>query len=223
MNTVLSATRELSTIRNVMITIAGIICLLFLLLIIEKHLKKNKTVAVYMLLFAYIICYLSVTLLFRVPNNQLSFSLVPGKALAIALGIIKSSKLQSNAATDIVLNVLLYVPLGVLLPTCMKSVRKSTVKRVLLSAFVISFITEMIQLICRTGVFETDDIMHNCIGAILGGGIYTKLFLPIQKETGYTHEKENYRKMIKSISVATNENGEKDYASKSADRRNSPV
>lgn len=187
----MSAMKELSTFVNVLITIGGIICLILLLLAIEKHLKRNKVAAEYMLLFVYIICYLSVTLLFRTPNSRPYFSLVPGRALAIALGVIKSSKLQSTAATDIILNVLLYVPLGVLLPICLKSVRKKVIKRVLLTAFLISFITEMIQLVCKIGVFETDDIIHNCIGAMLGAGIYMRLFLPIHKEAEHMRNKEN--------------------------------
>lgn len=66
-------------------------------------------------------------------------------------------------------NILMMVPFGLLLPAVLEYRRSH--RMIILSAFVYSLSIELIQLIFRVGAFETDDILNNCIGALVGYGI----------------------------------------------------
>ena len=66
---------------------------------------------------------------------------------------------------EIVLNYILFAPLGVLLYLCFGE--KFGV-RVVIAGFLLSVSIELIQLIFKIGVFEFDDIIGNTIGCLVG-------------------------------------------------------
>ena len=74
---------------------------------------------------------------------------------------------------QIILNVLLFFPLGVLL-CCCKWIRKTT--HPLLTIWLIglgfSACIEVSQLLFHLGLFEWDDMIHNSIGCLIGGVIH---------------------------------------------------
>lgn len=72
----------------------------------------------------------------------------------------------------IILNILLFIPMGYLLPLVFRKVRKHTVIDVVLLCFLISLATETLQLIFRVGWFDVDDIINNTIGALTGALIW---------------------------------------------------
>lgn len=65
---------------------------------------------------------------------------------------------------QILLNILLFMPLGVLL--ALK--RTWRAKTIVLTGFGLSLCIELCQLVFRLGVFEWDDILHNGSGCVLG-------------------------------------------------------
>lgn len=65
---------------------------------------------------------------------------------------------------QILLNILLFVPLGGLLAIN----RGRSAKVMVLSGFGLSFCIELCQLVFRLGLFEWDDILHNGTGCALG-------------------------------------------------------
>lgn len=65
-----------------------------------------------------------------------------------------------------ILNVLLYVPFGFMLRANFK---KKRLCQIVLIGCLLSFSIETIQLIFCIGVFETDDIINNTLGTLLGG------------------------------------------------------
>lgn len=69
-----------------------------------------------------------------------------------------------DALYEILYNIVLYMPIGVLLSW----LNKLKLSYILLTGFVISFIIECLQFILHRGFFETDDIIHNTIGTLLG-------------------------------------------------------
>ena len=75
---------------------------------------------------------------------------------------------------EILLNILLYVPLGYLLPFVWPKLEKK--RMVVLIGFLCSCATELTQLIFRLGWCELDDIVGNTLGCLLGCLIY-KMFL----------------------------------------------
>ncbi|MFD2613452.1 VanZ family protein [Paenibacillus gansuensis] len=66
----------------------------------------------------------------------------------------------------IIFNMLLFVPLGFLLPLLGKSIRRFM--PVLLLSLAVTVGIEVFQLLTRRGIFELDDILHNTIGSIVG-------------------------------------------------------
>ena len=72
---------------------------------------------------------------------------------------------------ETVLNILLFFPIGVFLQ---RGVRGIDWKQVLLFSAALSLGNELLQLILSRGVFETDDVLFNSAGALLG-------FLAVQK------------------------------------------
>lgn len=70
-----------------------------------------------------------------------------------------------NDCLEVLLNILMYIPVGLLLPLCL---RRATLKRALLLSVVSSFMIELAQLLSRRGTFESDDIIHNAVGCAIG-------------------------------------------------------
>lgn len=77
---------------------------------------------------------------------------------------------------QIILNVLLFLPLGALL-CCCKWIRTSSHPLLIiwLIGLVLSACIEISQLLFQLGLFEWDDMIHNCIGAILGGLVVQRI------------------------------------------------
>lgn len=74
-----------------------------------------------------------------------------------------------------VLNILLFVPFGYLLPKLVFKVdekRKSLFIKVTLAGFLCSLIIETAQLVFRCGIFELDDLIKNTMGAAIGCGVF---------------------------------------------------
>ena len=72
----------------------------------------------------------------------------------------------------VTLNILLYVPMGYLLPIVWLKLR---VMHVILIGFLSSLLTETIQLVFRLGLFELDDLVNNTLGTIIGVALYLLL------------------------------------------------
>lgn len=70
------------------------------------------------------------------------------------------------------LNVLLFLPLGCLLPTSIRWFDRWW--KVLLTGFCFSLLIETIQLITRLGWFDASDLLHNTVGALIGYWVYYK-------------------------------------------------
>ena len=78
---------------------------------------------------------------------------------------------------QIVLNYLLFVPLGCLLPFAwperyVGDGAARGVARVALVAAACSLCVELAQLVLRVGLFELDDVLNNALGAVMGYVLY---------------------------------------------------
>lgn len=71
---------------------------------------------------------------------------------------------------NIILNYLMFVPLGVLLPMGTNKLR--SVWKVYVAGFGFTLIIELMQLVLHVGIFEMDDILGNTIGTMFGYGIW---------------------------------------------------
>lgn len=77
---------------------------------------------------------------------------------------------SAAAWRNIILNICMFVPFGVLLPSCIKSCQSWW--KTYLAGFVFTVGIESVQLVARRGLFELDDIMGNTVGAMIGYGIF---------------------------------------------------
>ena len=62
------------------------------------------------------------------------------------------------------------IPFGLLLPAVTGG--RCGIGKTLCGAFLYSLTIEIVQLVFRFGSFETDDLLNNCIGALIGYGLY---------------------------------------------------
>ena len=77
------------------------------------------------------------------------------------------------------LNCLLLVPLGFLLPIIFN--RKIKLSRAFLMGFFVSAVIELSQLIFKRGLFEWDDMIHNALGCMLGCRIMNWIIIKLRK------------------------------------------
>lgn len=66
----------------------------------------------------------------------------------------------------IIFNMLMFLPLGLLIPLLGKRTRRFM--PVLVASLAVTTSIELIQMISRRGIFELDDILHNTVGSIAG-------------------------------------------------------
>jgi len=83
---------------------------------------------------------------------------------------------------NVLLNIAMFVPLGILLPWIHKLFRKWYV--MLGSGFACSLAIEIFQAITGRGLFDVDDLFANTLGAIFGYGLY-KAVEEIRSRYGY--------------------------------------
>lgn len=74
---------------------------------------------------------------------------------------------------NLILNILMFVPFGFLLPCMFRKCQKPWKTFAAGAGF--SLLIETAQLVFRFGIFETDDILNNFVGAVIGYGIYRLL------------------------------------------------
>lgn len=100
-------------------------------------------------------------------------NLVPGRTLWYYLS------LKENAETgvqNIGGNFLAFVPFGLLFPLAFP--QYATFRRLLVTAFCLSLLFELIQLFTALGNFDVDDLLLNTLGALCGYGILKKKKMP---------------------------------------------
>ncbi|RJE88323.1 VanZ family protein [Paenibacillus sp. 1011MAR3C5] len=77
-------------------------------------------------------------------------------------------------------NVAIFMPLGILLGLTFKDERMAGVK-IWACSFVLSLGLESAQLLFRIGQFDVDDILLNTLGGLLGFAIYLAAILPFRR------------------------------------------
>ena len=76
------------------------------------------------------------------------------------------------------MNIVVFVPLGVLLAIPYKDIKLSSV---FVLSVLSSILIEVLQFVLKRGFAEIDDVLHNTLGALLGFGLY-RLFLWIWRK-----------------------------------------
>ena len=139
----------------------GLAILLFFLFRKEK---MGKRLAI-SLLCPYLFLVLGSTVLKRRTYVRYMHYLMPFHSWRIILrnGFRKSS----YQLAQVLLNILLLSPIGLLMPVFVKKKRQ-----VILFGFCFSLLIEVLQLVMRRGFFETDDLIHNTLGVAIACGCF---------------------------------------------------
>lgn len=91
-------------------------------------------------------------------------------------GGVDSIHVESTESLEgIILNILLFIPFGYMLPCIFKKFQKA-LWGVILIGFVCSLLTETVQLVTHLGWFDLDDLLNNTIGCLLGVMFFKILF-----------------------------------------------
>ena len=163
-------------------TIGLIILAVVIVLIVGIFLHKMKGVAYKrvisaMLIVAYLVIMLSLTILRRTPGSRYGFDL----DINLGFGLKGHTPTVWGSAFSI-LNILLFVPYGILVGNTLRlKERNHMMVRTALTGFVTSALIEITQFITSTGNFELTDLLTNTFGAFIGSVIII-IFLKLRRE-----------------------------------------
>lgn len=110
----------------------------------------------------------------RIGQDGGGINLIPFATAADFLRLLAEGQNMHHAVINLAGNVVMFVPLGVLLPLCSASLRRFGRCMAVCAACIVC--VELMQLITRLGVCDIDDLILNLIGAAAGYGIYRALF-----------------------------------------------
>ena len=110
--------------------------------------------------WGYLFFVLCVTLLFRECSENMQYQFFP---------FWSYDELYNKIIAQLILNVIMFVPIGFLLGALMNGIRWI---RVIEMGFLLSVMIEILQLLTRRGVCNIDDVIHNTIGCAIGYGIF---------------------------------------------------
>lgn len=148
--------------------IGGLTALVFVVIIIFIHFKKNNLVFIrntaWCLLAAYVFLALCATVIFREEASEMRHSF----RLFRCYSMFYYKMMAEN-----ILNILFFVPIGFLMGVAKKS--KKMLQILCIGCF-ISVSIEALQLVTKRGVCNIDDVFHNSLGCVLGFGLYQLIY-----------------------------------------------
>lgn len=112
---------------------------------------------------------------------------IPGKYENINLHIFSSyikvwNRFSLLELRNLILNILMFVPFGFMLPLLFKKCQKFYITYFL--GLCITIFIEGLQLISKRGIFEVDDIINNALGCMIGYGIVMIFLLFSKRNNG---------------------------------------
>lgn len=160
------------------ISVVAIICAMVLVVawgqktLSAKHFNWMLIVTIMMYAVGNLYC----TLFSRVPGSGLTVELRPFMSIVRLFanpiedagevtGFFAWFMQGAFPAAGIILNILLYLPLGYLLAMLFPTLHNW---QILFVGCLCSALTELVQLGLEMGYCETDDVLYNCLGTVLG-------------------------------------------------------
>ena len=166
-------------VRSISIFVLTVgISLPFLSLLLRDRPRERKIIG-FLMLLVYVYGNLSETLIGRTVSEEIKahFDLFWSYREAFSWTAEGLEVSKPTMLVQIILNVLLYIPLGYLLSFIWgerfyDAGRWRGLWRTVQVGFLCSLLTELTQLVFRLGLFEFDDMLHNTLGAALGYILY---------------------------------------------------
>ena len=175
----LSTASRLSEILALLVLGYLLTCLALFLQRKKAPLPRLARLGLFLLAALYAAGYLYLTFFYRPPAPRPRLMLRPFWSYREAFSLEGGFQIRRlGVARSILLNILLYVPLGYLLPALFRLTvptesRLSPLRRhpflfALLFAMTLSLLTEILQYFTCRGLCELDDLFDNLLGAALG-------------------------------------------------------
>ena len=119
------------------------------------------------LLAVYLLIYVQLTFAYRRTTMQAQINLTPFWSYGEAFQLIPPKIRRLGLARQILLNILLTMPLGLLLPLLFYKA-KHPYLLTMGTVLILTLSTEVLQYLTRRGLCELDDLVNNLLGGILG-------------------------------------------------------
>ena len=155
-------------IEAIMAAIVGMACIILGRVLAGKSLRKIKV-------SAYLFGFVMLAYLFLV---GIATGILDISDFTLELFRLRSANLIPFAGFTVeqgLMNAVLFVPLGFLIPLVFHGLKKRGWGKVLLASFGISLMIEVLQLFHETRAFDINDLMFNTLGGLAGYGIYVLL------------------------------------------------
>lgn len=156
------------------------------------HKSKPTIIRLLWVIFViYLIGNLYCTTFSRVPNSGRMLDLRPFKTYfelfkepleggGEVTGLFAWFMKDTSPLVGLILNILLYYPLGYLLPILFPKLKP---KHVILIGCLCSIATEATQYLLKMGWCETDDVIHNTLGTAIGVWVWYLQFKRLNKDS----------------------------------------
>lgn len=137
----------------------------------KRHVEDRKAtrIILFFILLVYAAIYAYLTFFYREPMEEAHVRLEPFWSVREAFDGLSIRRL--GVARSILLNIAITIPLGYLLPGLYQR-SPHCYQLTILTVLLLSLVTEVVQLITRTGLAETDDVINNVLGALIGAALY---------------------------------------------------
>lgn len=170
---------------SILVTVVGEITILFLVRRLKQICNEKKFFRIAIsLLIAYLLGVFMITLGHRTTDyagetNLVLFSTFQRmfaptvhrlQEWGFPRGLRELRWIGYKSWESVILNLLMLLPLGYLLPLCYRGMKRWW--SVILTGFVLSLLIETLQLLTHKGWFDVDDIFLNTLGALIGYGLY---------------------------------------------------
>ena len=136
------------------------------ILLVSKWRESIKDI-VLLLLIEYLFLFYSFTVFLREDRGVIRCEIIPFWSYS-----------RPDLLVENLMNVVVFIPIGLLLSFCMKAQKWW---RILLMGCGISLSIEILQLLLRRGCSEFDDVMHNTLGCLLGYCLYSIIKIGYEK------------------------------------------
>ncbi len=136
-----------------------------LVLLAWKGLKTGGRYVSVLLLVEWVALMLCATVIFRTASTERGFRLIPFSSY----WDFGSHGYLLEMVGENILNMILFIPVGFLLGCGFLGM---TWKRALLTGCGLSVAIELLQLVFQKGFCETDDVIHNVAGCLIGYGLW---------------------------------------------------
>lgn len=137
--------------------------------VMARDWKSISKLSLWLLFVEYIAFVISLTVVYREVSTEREYILMPFWSYTAMRDV-------PDLINEILLNILLFIPIGVIGKFAVKQTRY-----VLAIGFLLSSSIEFLQFIFKKGFAELDDVMHNFIGCVIGVMITTIINLTAQK------------------------------------------